>query len=58
MELVLPYLEAESFKHGLTKDYRFEETEFLNDTFLEMPQDLGSGNPKSTGNMILATIGK
>ncbi|WP_394674994.1 helix-turn-helix transcriptional regulator [uncultured Chryseobacterium sp.] len=43
MELVLPYLEAEGFKHGLLQNYSFDQKDFLNATFLEMPEDLGSG---------------
>ncbi|MFC4687856.1 helix-turn-helix transcriptional regulator [Epilithonimonas pallida] len=43
MELVLPYLESEGFKQGLLHDYRFRHQDFLNSTFMEMPDDLGTG---------------
>lgn len=43
MELLLPYLDAENFKQGLLKKYRFIEKTALNSTVLEMPEDLGSG---------------
>lgn len=43
MELVLPYLEAEGFKQGLLKDYRFDQKNSLNSTVLEFPEDLGNG---------------
>lgn len=44
MELILPYLDADRFKLGLQKKYGFEQKEFLNSSFLEMPKDLGNGN--------------
>lgn len=43
MELILPYLEAESFKRGLVGDYGFEQTDIFNASFIKMPESLGVG---------------